>query len=129
MRAIPVPQGKDMSEAKIRRKTKAYTVTLYTAVASCQAIPGIDMAGGVVSCGTMSSNASALHLYASDSEDGTYARLYDYAGSPANITLQPSTADSRAYSMPDAAFGAHYIKLVSSSTNSTGVTATVMMKG
>lgn len=118
-----------MSEAKIRRKSKSYPITLYTAVASCQAIPCVDMAGGVVSCGTMSSNASAFHIYASDSEDGTYARLYDFAGSPANVSLQPSTASSTSYSLPDAAFGAFYIKLVSGTTNSTGVNATVMFKG
>jgi len=118
-----------MSEVKIRRKSKGYAVTLYTAVASCQAIPVVDMAGGVVSMGTTSSNVSALHVYASDSEDGTYARLYDSAGSPANVTLSASTADSRAYALPDAVFGAHWIKLASSTTNSTGVVATVTMKG
>jgi hypothetical protein len=118
-----------MSEVKIRRKSKGYAVTLYTAVASCQAIPVVDMAGGIVSMGTTSSNVSALHVYASDSEDGTYARLHDSVGSPANVTLNASTAVSQAYALPDAVFGAHWIKLASSTTNSTGIVATVTMKG
>lgn len=118
-----------MSESKIRRKSKSYTVTLYTAVASCQAIPMADMAGGMVSMGTMNSNSVALNLYASDSEDGTYRQMHDFTGSPANITLQPSTSVGKAYSLPDAAFGAQWIKLVSSTTNSTGVSAIVTMKG
>jgi hypothetical protein len=118
-----------MSDSKIRRKSKFYSVTLYTAVASCDAMPMVDMAGGVCSMGTVSSSSVALHVYASDSENGDFVRLYDSAGSPANITLQPSTADGKAYALPDAAFGAQWIKLVSGDTNSTGVVATVVMKG
>lgn len=118
-----------MSDSKIRRKAKSYDATLYTAVASCAAIPMVDMAGGVVSVGTMSTNASALNVYASDEETGTYRQLHDSAGSPANITLQPSTAVGKAYALPDAAFGCQWIKLASSTTNSTGVVATITMKG
>jgi hypothetical protein len=94
-----------MSDSKIRRKAKSYTVTLATAVAAVDAVPMVDMAGGVVSVGTMSTNASALNLYVSDEEDGTYRQLHDSVGSPANITLQPSTAVGKAYALPDAAFG------------------------
>lgn len=118
-----------MSDSKIRRKAKAYDVTLYTAVASCAAVPMVDMAGGVVSVGTMNSNASALNVYVSDEEDGTYVQLHDSAGSESSITLQPSTADGKAYALPDAVFAAQWIKLVSSTTNSTGVVAIVTMKG
>jgi uncharacterized protein YigE (DUF2233 family) len=118
-----------MSDSKIRRKAKSYTVTLATAVAAVDAVPMVDMAGGVVSVGTMSTNASALNLYVSDEEDGTYRQLHDSVGSAANIALQPSTAVGKAYALPDAAFGAQWIKLVSSTTNSTGVTAIVTMKG
>ena len=118
-----------MSDSKIRRKAKSYDATLYTAVASCVAVPMVDMAGGVVSVGTMNSNSSALNVYVSDEEDGTYVQLHDNVGSPANITLQPSTAVGKAYALPDAAFAAQYIKLVSTTTNSTGVVATVTMKG
>jgi len=118
-----------MSDSKIRRKAKAYDATLYTAVASCVAVPMVDMAGGVVSVGTMSSNASALNVYVSEEENGTFVQLHDNVGSPANITLQPSTAVGKAYALPDAAFAAQWVKLASSTTNSTGVVATVTMKG
>jgi len=118
-----------MSDSKIRRKSKSYDVTLHTAVASCEAVPMVDMAGGIASMGTVSSSAEALHVYVSDEEAGSYVRLHDNVGSPANITLQPSTADGKAYALPDAAFASQYIKLVSGDTNSTGVTVTVTMKG
>lgn len=118
-----------MSESKIRRKSKAYTAALATTVSGVVAIPMTDMAGGLVSIGTVSTSATGILLYASDAETGSYAKLYDSFGSLAKITLAPSTAESQSYALPDAAFGAQWIKLVSETTSSTGVVATITMKG
>lgn len=118
-----------MSESKIRRKHKAQSFTLFTATASCVTIPMIDMAGGVVEVGTMSTNATQLNLWVSDSTSGPFYQLYDKDGAVVKITLAASTADGRAYAMPDEVFASHFIKFVSHTTNSTGTVGTVMFKG
>jgi hypothetical protein len=64
-----------------------------------------------------------------EAEAGPFRRLYDASGAVADITLAPSTADGRAYAVPDAAFAATFIKFVSATTNSTGTVGTVMFKG
>ena len=118
-----------MSEAKIRRKSKTYPFTLSTATASCVTIPMFDMAGGLVEVGTMNTNATQINLWVADTTNGPFYQLYDKDGSVVKITLSASTADGRAYSMPDETFAAHFIKFVSATTNSTGTVGTVMFKG
>lgn len=118
-----------MSESKIRRKNKSYPFTLSTATSVAVTIPMYDMAGGAITVGTMSTNATSIQLFVAEAEAGPFRRLYDAAGSAADITLAPSTADGRAYAVPDAAFAAPYIKFVSATTNSTGTVGTVMFKG
>jgi hypothetical protein len=118
-----------MSESKIRRKSRFNTFTLSTSTAVAQTLPMFDMAGGVVSVGTMSTSAIAIQLWVSDTETGPFNRLYGADGSAADITLAPSTADGRAYALPDAVFAAQYVKLLSATTNSTGTVGTVVFKG
>ena len=118
-----------MSESKIRRKSKAHSFTMFTATASCDTIPMFDMAGGLVSVGTMSTNATQINLWVSDSTNGPFRQLYDKDGAAVKITLAASTADGRVYSMPDETFAAQFIKFVSATTNSTGTVGTVMFKG
>lgn len=118
-----------MSEVKIKRRSRTVNVTLSTSTSDASVLRMDDMAGAIVSLGTMSTNASTLHIYGSDAEDGSYRRLYDYAGSPANITLQPSSSVGTIYSLPDAAFSLSWAKIVSGDTNSTGVSGYVTLKG
>lgn len=118
-----------MSEVKIKRRQRTVNITLSTSTSAASTLRMDDMAGGIVSLGTMSTNASTLHMYAAEAEDGSYRRLYDYAGSPANIALQPSTSVGTSYGFPDAAFAAPWLKIVSGDTNSTGVTGFVTFKG
>jgi hypothetical protein len=118
-----------MSESKIRRKSKAHSFTLSTATAVANTIPMFDMAGGIVEVGTMSTNATQLNLFVADVEAGPFYQLYDKDGAVVKITLSASTADGRAYAMPDEVFAAQFIKFVSASTNSTGTVGTVMFKG
>lgn len=116
-------------ESKIRRKSKTHAFTMFTATASCDTIPMFDMAGGIVHVGTMSTSATQINLWVSDSTSGPFRQLYDKDGAVVKITLSASTADGRAYNMPDEAFAAQYVKFVSATTNSTGTVGTVMFKG
>lgn len=118
-----------MSESKIRRKARLNTFTLSTSTAVAQTLPMFDMAGGVISMGTISTSATAIQLWVSDTEVGPFRQLYDASGAAANVTLAPSTAEERAYALPDAVFAAQYVKFVSATTNSTGTVGTVVFKG
>lgn len=118
-----------MSESKIRRKSKTYPFTMFTATASCVTIPMFDMAGGVIEMGTVSTNATQINLWVADTTNGPFYQLYDKDGAVVKVTLSASTADGRAYAMPDETFAAHFIKFVSATTNSTGTVGTVMFKG
>jgi hypothetical protein len=89
-----------MSEVKIKRRQRNVSITLSTSTISATTLRLDDMAGAVLSMGTVSTNASTLHIYAAEAEDGSYRRLYDNAGSPANITLAASTSEGHAYSFP-----------------------------
>jgi hypothetical protein len=118
-----------MSDSKIRRKSKAHPFTLSTATSVANTIPMFDMAGGIVEVGTMSTNATQLNLWVSDVEAGPFYQLFDKDGAVVKINLSASTADGRAYAMPDEVFAAQFIKFVSATTNSTGTVGTVMFKG
>jgi hypothetical protein len=117
-----------MGEASIIRRLKSVPVTLSTSTSSATTIRLDNAAGAIVSLGTLSTSSSSLHVYGCDTVDGTYRRLYDYAGSPANVTLQPSSSVGTMYSFPDAAFALPYAKLVSGDTHSTGVSGVVTFK-
>lgn len=117
-----------MSEFKIKRKTRAFTITLGTATSAATTLRGDDMAGAVISVGTMSTAAATLQCWGSVSEDGPYRRVYGADGSAADITLAPSTADGRVYALPDAVFAVPYIRIVSGTTNSTGTVGVVSFK-
>jgi hypothetical protein len=44
------------------------------------------------------------------------------------VTLAPSTADGRIYSLPDSAYALPYVRIVSGNTFATAVPATVVLK-
>jgi hypothetical protein len=117
-----------LSEIHIQRKTRQYTWTLGTATASAAVLRMEDMAGGVVSVGTMVTAAVSLQCFGSVTESGPYGRVYDSSGAAADITLAPSTAERRLYSLPDAVYGVPYLLIVSGTTNSTGTVAVVSLK-
>lgn len=115
-------------EPKIRRKFKALAVTLSTATASATTIRWDDVAGGSLLMGTVSTNATSIQLWCSGTTDGTFGRLYDSAGSAADITLSASATEARVYALPDAAYGVGAIKLVAGQTAGTAATAIVLLK-
>ena len=112
----------------LSRKARDLDITLHTATSLATTLDMRDVAGAVLSIGTISTNASTLQMWVSSSASGTYRRLYKADGSAADLTLTPSSTDGRAYSLPDEVFGTEYLKIVSATTNSTGTTGFVMFK-
>ena len=117
-----------MSDASISRKYRDFDITLHTATASSTTLDMRDVAGAVVSLGTMSTNATTLQMWTASSPTAAFRRLYKSDGSVADLTLAPSSTDGRAYSLPDEVFGVEYLKIVSASTSSTGTSGFVMFK-
>ena len=115
-------------EPKIRRKFKAIGVTLSTATASATTLRWDDVAGGTLEMGTVSTAATTIQVWASDSTSSTFGRLYNADGSSADITLAPSTTEARVYALPDACYGAGAIKLVAGNTAATSAVCIVTMK-
>lgn len=117
-----------MADAKISRLNRDFDITLFTATASATTLDMRDVAGAVVSFGTMSTNASTLQMWAGTTPTGTFRRLYKSDGSVADLTLAASSTDGRAYALPDEVFGVEYLKIVSATTNTTGFIGVVMLK-
>jgi hypothetical protein len=115
-------------EPKIRRKFKAVPITLSTSTAIATTLRWDDVAGGALEMGTVSTAATTLQLWASDTVSGPYGRLYKVDGSAADLTLSPSTTEARVYALPDECYGVGALKIVSVSTNSTAATCVVMLK-
>ncbi|MFM8735388.1 MAG: hypothetical protein ACKOC8_09360 [Pirellulales bacterium] len=117
-----------MSESMIRRRNRDTDITLHSATALATTLDMRDVAGAVLSIGTISTNASTLQMWVGASPSGSFRRLYKVDGSAADLTLAPSSTEGRAYSLPDEVFGTEYLKVVSATTNSTGTTGVVMLK-
>ena len=117
-----------MADSIISRKYRDFDITLHTATASATTLDMRDVAGAVVSFGTMSTNASTLQMWVGTAPTGTFRRLYKSDGSVADLTLAASSTDGRAYALPDEVFGTEYLKIVSATTNSTGTAGVVMFK-
>lgn len=117
-----------MADSIITRKHRDFDITLATATAIATTLDMRDVAGAVVSFGTMSTNASSLQMWVGTSTAGTFRRLYKSDGSVADLTLAASSTDGRAYALPDEVFGTEFLKIVSATTNSTGTVGVVMLK-
>jgi hypothetical protein len=117
-----------MSEIKIKRRTRSVEITLGTATTAATTLRMEDMAGAVISVGTMVTASASLQMFGSVEADGPYRRVYGSDGEAADITLAPSTTDGRIYSLPDAVFAVPYLRIVSGTTNSTGTIGIVSFK-
>ena len=117
-----------MADGKISRLNRDFDITLSTATAVATTLDMRDVAGALVSFGTMSTNASTLQMWVGPTPTGTFRRLYKSDGSVADLTLAASSTDGRAYALPDEVFGTEYLKIVSATTNSTGTAGVVMFK-
>lgn len=117
-----------MSHVKIKRYERDAAVTLHTTTSLATTIRLDDMAGGVISMGTVSTNAASLQMWGSNAETGEFRRLYKSDGSAADLTLAPSSTAGRIYSLPDEVFALPFLKVVSSTTTSTGTACVVSLK-
>ena len=117
-----------MSEVRIRRRSRTLNLTLTTATGAADTLRIEDFAGGVIDVGTMSTNATSLQMWGASSETGTYRRVYKADGSVADITMAPSTTDGRIYALPDEVFALQFLRIVSATTNSTGIAGIVTIK-
>lgn len=112
----------------IFRSTRDTDITLHTATALATTLDMRDVAGAVLSIGTISTNATTLQMFVAAKSGDEFRRLYKADGSAADLTLAPSTTNGRAYSLPDEVFGCEFLKIVLATTNSTGTTGFVMFK-
>jgi hypothetical protein len=117
-----------MADNILSRKARDFDIVLTTATAAATTLDMRDVAGGVLSFGTMSTSASTLQMWVGATSAGTFRRLYKTDGSVADLTLAASSTDGRAYALPDEVFGVEYLKIVSATTNSTGTAGVVMLK-
>lgn len=117
-----------MSEVRIKRRSRNVSITLATATASCATIRTDDVAGGVLTLGTMLTASTTLQMWGAIESDGPFRRLYKTDGSAADVTLAPSTADGRIYALPDEVFAVPFLKIASATTNSTGTVGVVSFK-
>jgi len=117
-----------MSTSRISRLNRDIDITLHTATALATTLDMRDIAGAVLSIGTISTAATTLQMWVGATPTGSFRRLYKVDGSVADLTLAPSSTEGRAYSLPDEVFGTEYLKIVSATTNSTGTTGFVMFK-
>ena len=117
-----------MSEIRIKRRSRTVSITLHSTTTLATTLRLDDMAGAVLSLGTISTNATTLQMFGSTSEAGTYARVRKVDGSAADLTLTPSTTLGGIYALPDEVYALPYLKIVSATTNSTGTVGVVVMK-
>lgn len=115
-------------EPKIRRKFKSLPVTLATTTAAATTIRWDDFAAGCVLIGAGATAATSLQVWCSNTQDGTFGRLYTSGGAAADITLAPSATEARVYALPDAACGAGSFKLVANNAAATSVSCVVTLK-
>ena len=115
-----------MSQVRIRRSFRVVTATVTTATSTCTTLRLEDMAGAVMQLPTITTNAATIQCWGNITDTGTFAQLYDSAGSVASITLAPSTTNQTMYALPDASYAVPYLKLVAANTNATAVVSIVM---
>lgn len=117
-----------MSHVKIKRYERDVNITLHSTTSLATTLRLDDMAGGVVTFGTMNTNATSLQMWGSNLATSEFGRLYGADGSAADVTLAPSSTQGRIYSLPDAVFALPFLKILSATTNSTGTVGIVSLK-
>lgn len=116
-------------EPKIKRKFRTFGLTLAATESGSTAIRFDDAAGGAIATGTVATSVTALTVWASNSPTGAFAPLRKSDGSAVELTLSPSTAQGRVYSLPDECYAVGAIKLVANHTAVAGAACTAMLKG
>lgn len=115
-------------EPKIKRKFRAFPLSLTTAVSSATAIRFDDVAGGAIEVGTSHTAVTTLSVWASEDGGAAYGRLYKDSQA-VSISLSPSASEARVYPIPDECYGVGAVKLVADQPQGTAVSVVVMLKG
>jgi len=114
-------------ETKIKRKFRAFPLSLTTAASSATPIRFDDVAGGAIEVGTAAGSSVTLTVWASDAAGSEYGRLFK-DGQAVSVVLSLSTAEPRVYPFPDGCSGVGSVKLVSETAGGTAVPVVVMLK-
>jgi hypothetical protein len=117
-----------MTEPKIKRKSRAFSLSLRTTEAASSVIRFDDVAGGAVELGAGGTAVTSLEVWASDTPTSTFGRVFK-DGSAVAIALSQDASVPRVYPIPDEAFAAGAIKLVANNAAATAVACVVMLKG
>ena len=117
-----------MTEPKIKRTSRSFTLSLRTTEAASSVIRFDDVAGGAVELGAGGTAVTSLEVWASDTPTTAFGRVYK-DGTAVSIPLSQDASVPRVYPLPDEAFAAGAIKLVANNAAATGVTCVVMLKG
>lgn len=117
-------RGDDVS-ATITRYMRSSVATAATAAAGATTIRCDGMAGGLVAVAGASTSATRLAIHGSN-DGATFAPLYGTDGAAAEIVL--NTAVDASYTLPDAAYGLRYMRLVSNAPLGTAATVIVTVK-
>lgn len=117
-----------MTEPKIKRKSRSFSLSLRTTEAASSVIRFDDVAGGAVELGAGGTAATSLEVWASDGPTSAFGRVFK-DGAAVAITLSQDASVPRVYPIPDEAFAAGAIKLVANNAAATAITCVVMLKG
>jgi hypothetical protein len=117
-----------MTEPKIKRKSRSFTLALRTTEAASSVIRFDDVAGGLVELGAGGTAVTSLEVWASDTPTSAFGRVFK-DGTAVSIPLSQDAAVPRVYPLPDETYAAGAIKLVANNAAATGVTCVVMLKG
>lgn len=118
-----------MTEPKIKRKFRSFSISLTTSSTTAVPIRFDDVAGGGVVLGTAAASFTSVSVWAADSATSTYGRVYKADGSVSAITLATSQTEPRFYPFPDECYCAGAVKLVADQAAGTSATCVVMLKG
>ncbi len=114
-----------MSHVRIQRYTRYVAVVASTATSEATTIRLDDMAGATVAVAGASTSATRLAVFGSP-DDVTYHPVYGSDGAAAEVVL--NTAADCTYTLPDAAYGLRYMRLVPDADLGTAASVTVSCK-
>lgn len=117
-----------MSQVKIKRQFRIVSATIATAAASSTTLRLEDMASAVVQLPALGTSGAVIQVWGNTTDTGTFTQLYGSDGVAATITVPANgTSVGTSVSLPAAANGLAYVKLVASAAGATAA-ASVTMK-
>lgn len=117
-----------MSQVKIKRQFRVVSVAIGTGTATSTTVRMDDMLYAAVQLPALASSGAVINVWGNTTDTGTFTQLYGADGAAASITVNANGTNlGTVHSLPTAAYGVPYVKLVAVSTNATA-SASVMIK-